>query len=210
MSEIIFRERLQAIIDWADLALLNRDVFDKHGARNLDGPVFDAARDALNGPPAEVREIDGGRFEEWSLADITGQCRMQAREQFDPEFASFMGEVAKRLMALAAAPSLDVAFLAEFASWNLATFGPGQRTAGTIAHIRKELIEIEADPTDPKEWIDVLLLAINGLMRIGLTPSQIIDGIRSKHIVNQARDWPDWRDHPDTPIEHDRSKGDAA
>jgi hypothetical protein len=47
MTEAIFRERLQAIIDWADLAMKNRAEFDSHGVRNLDGPVFDAAREAL-------------------------------------------------------------------------------------------------------------------------------------------------------------------
>ncbi|WP_200847853.1 dATP/dGTP pyrophosphohydrolase domain-containing protein [Rhizobium sp. 18055] len=205
MSEAIFRARLQAIIDWADLALLNRDVFDKHGARNLDGPVFDAARDALNAPRAEVPEIESGRFEQWSLEDFAGQCRMQSREMLDPEYAQFMGELAKRLRGVADR-TIDTSFLADFASWNVATFGPGERTAGTIAHIRKELLEIEADPTDPKEWIDVLLLAVNGLIRIGKSPAEIIDGIRSKHAVNQARTWPDWRSHPDTPIEHVRSE----
>lgn len=40
-------ERLQAIIDWADLAMANRQEFDSHGVRNLDGPVFDAAREFL-------------------------------------------------------------------------------------------------------------------------------------------------------------------
>lgn len=47
MTEAIFKERLQAIIDWADIALKNRAEFDSHGVRNLDGPVFDAAREAL-------------------------------------------------------------------------------------------------------------------------------------------------------------------
>lgn len=42
-------ERLQAIIDWADLATKNAAEFDSHGVRNLDGPVFDAAREALKG-----------------------------------------------------------------------------------------------------------------------------------------------------------------
>lgn len=42
-------ERLQAIIDWADLAMRNPQEFDSHGVRNLDGPVFDAAREFLDG-----------------------------------------------------------------------------------------------------------------------------------------------------------------
>lgn len=41
------RERLQAIVDWADLALANPAEFDGHGVRNLDGPVFDEARALL-------------------------------------------------------------------------------------------------------------------------------------------------------------------
>jgi hypothetical protein len=41
-------ERLQAIIDWADLALRNPAEFDSHGVRNLDGPVFDEARAILS------------------------------------------------------------------------------------------------------------------------------------------------------------------
>jgi hypothetical protein len=45
-AEYLF-ERLQAIIDWADLALRLPHQLDSHGVRNLDGPVFDAARDAL-------------------------------------------------------------------------------------------------------------------------------------------------------------------
>jgi hypothetical protein len=43
----MLEERLQAIIDWCDIAMKNADEFDSHGVRNLTGPIFDAARDAL-------------------------------------------------------------------------------------------------------------------------------------------------------------------
>ena len=46
-------------------------------------------------------------------------------------------------------------------AFSLKTFGPGARTAGVIDHIRKELREIEADPTDIEEWI-VLCTAVLG------------------------------------------------
>lgn len=52
-------ERLQAIIDWADLALSNPAEFDSHGVRNLDGPVFDEARAAVaraTSTPSETRQ----------------------------------------------------------------------------------------------------------------------------------------------------------
>lgn len=101
--------------------------------------------------------------------------------------------------------AIDEDFIADFARWNFATFGPGFRTSGTIDHIRKELAEIEADPTDAKEWVDVLLLALNALVRLGKSPLQIISLILGKHRINQSRRWPDWRNHPDTAIEHDRS-----
>lgn len=73
------------------------------------------------------------------------------------------------------------------------TFGPGRRTEMVIDHIRKELGEIEAAPNDVSEWIDVILLAIDGAWRSGADPEQIAQGIRMKQSRNEARTWPDWR-----------------
>ena len=91
--------------------------------------------------------------------------------------------------------------------WSERTFGPGPRAAGVVDHIRKELREIEAKPTDLSEWIDVVILALDGAWRSGATPQQIIDALVAKQAKNEARDWPDWRTQsPDKAIEHDRSK----
>lgn len=90
--------------------------------------------------------------------------------------------------------------------WSERTFGPGARTAGVIDHIRKELREIEADPLDVAEWIDVVILALDGAWRAGYSPDQIIGAIRAKQSKNEARAWPDWRTaDPDKAIEHVRS-----
>lgn len=43
------------------------------------------------------KDLDGGRFEDWPLSEIIGQCRMQSRDNFDPAFSQFMAEVANRL-----------------------------------------------------------------------------------------------------------------
>lgn len=59
----------------------------------------EAARVALQAWD-EAREIDGGRFEEWSLSDLAAQCRMQSRDQLDPDFSNFMAELHKRISAL--------------------------------------------------------------------------------------------------------------
>lgn len=90
------------------------------------------------------------------------------------------------------------------------TFGPGARAAGIVDHIRRELKEIEAAPTDLSEWVDVVILGLDGAWRAGYTPAEIIAAIVAKQDKNEARDWPDWRTaDPDKAIEHDRSK-DAA
>lgn len=53
---------------------------------------------ALSASPAGVvKDIDGGRFEEWTLADFAAQCRMQSREQLDPDFSRFMAALSNRL-----------------------------------------------------------------------------------------------------------------
>ena len=80
------------------------------------------------------------------------------------------------------------------------------RTLGVIDHIRKELREIEADPADVKEWIDVVILALDGAWRAGYEPQQIIDALVTKQAKNEARAWPDWRTmRHDEAIEHVRS-----
>jgi hypothetical protein len=76
------------------------------------------------------------------------------------------------------------------------TFGPGERTEGIINHIKKELKEIEQDPKDIKEWIDVIILAMDGAWRAGHTPEEITKALEEKFEENKKRKWPDWRTHP--------------
>jgi hypothetical protein len=100
-----------------------------------------------------------------------------------------------------------VAHLHRQIEWSERTFGPGARTKGVIDHIRKELAEIEADPLDVKEWVDVIILAFDGAWRAGWQPVQILQAIFDKQEKNENRTWPDWRTmSPDKAIEHDRSK----
>lgn len=90
--------------------------------------------------------------------------------------------------------------------WSLDTFGPGLRTGGLTKHIEKELDEIRAEPQDLSEWVDVIILALDGAWRSGHTGREIIDAYHEKMRVNIAREWPDWREgDEDTPIEHVRN-----
>lgn len=98
------------------------------------------------------------------------------------------------------------AHLARQAAWSEKTFGPGPRTKGVCDHIRKELGEVEADPLDLKEWVDVVIIALDGACRRSGKPDEIIAGIVAKQTKNEGRVWPDWRTaDPDKAIEHDRS-----
>ena len=104
------------------------------------------------------------------------------------------------------AHTIDSRHLENQRAWSLETFGPGKRTKGVLDHIRKELLEIEADPEDLMEWVDIIILAFDGAWRHGWEPQEIINAIKMKQSVNQNRTWPDWRTRSeDEAIEHDRS-----
>lgn len=85
-------------------------------------------------------------------------------------------------------------------------FGPNFRWKGIVEHIRKELKEIESNPTDLFEWIDVAILALDGAWRAGYEPEQICLALNEKLEKNKSRSWPDWRELlEDGVIEHDRT-----
>jgi hypothetical protein len=98
-----------------------------------------------------------------------------------------------------------VDFLYRKMMWSRKTFGPHQRTKGLSDHIRKELVEIEKNPADLEEWVDIILLAIDGAWRSGASPEDIVAMLVTKAHRNELRKWPDWRDLTENdPIEHIR------
>lgn len=97
-----------------------------------------------------------------------------------------------------------------------ATYGPGVRTAGVIDHIKKELVEVEKGNGEAAEWVDVVILALDGLTRqlaycggdranpntVAEIACNMIEGKQSR---NESRNWPDWRSaKPGQAIEHVR------
>lgn len=111
------------------------------------------------------------------------------------------------LLATRRAPFDLISHIERAKAFSERTFGPGARTAGVIAHIRKELAEIEAAPADLSEWIDVVILALDGAWRTGFSAEQIVAALAAKQSKNEARKWPDWRTAPaDGPIEHVRDE----
>jgi hypothetical protein len=94
-------------------------------------------------------------------------------------------------------------------AWSQRTFGPGRRTAGIAKHIRLELEEIAADPKDWREWIDLVILALDGAWRAGGSPAEIATELWRKQEVNFCRTWPAPVSE-DEPVEHVRWAGGIA
>lgn len=94
------------------------------------------------------------------------------------------------------------------------TFGPfnqGPRLLGVIDHITKELGEIRQDPKDLNEWIDIIILGIDGASRAGHSPEAIVEALVAKQTKNENRQWPDWRKaDPTKAIEHVRTPEEEA
>jgi hypothetical protein len=101
-------------------------------------------------------------------------------------------------------------------AFSRATFGPGERTLGVCDHIEKEIKEIKESPDEglrSREWVDVVLLGLDGLWRALEAegnvwqdiPHEVEYLIYSKQNKNEQRDWPDWRTAPkDKAIEHNK------
>jgi ribosomal protein S27AE len=103
------------------------------------------------------------------------------------------------------AKTIDAAHLERMREFSLRTFGPGLRTFGVIDHIAKEFDEIREKPDVIDEWVDVIILGLDGAQRTGVPVQDIIDALIAKQGVNEKRAWPDWRTaEPGQSIEHDR------
>lgn len=111
-------------------------------------------------------------------------------------------------------------------------FGPESRKEAVADHIRQELEEV-LEEGNPREWVDLVLLSLDGLWRsiqYSSKPNFEIENLESenrefvevswnnvpkiacmlieeKQSKNEKRTWPDWRKiDPKKAINHDRSK----
>lgn len=98
------------------------------------------------------------------------------------------------------------AYIEDQIRFSVVAFGPGTRLDGVLAHMRKELDEVREQPQDLIEWADLIILAIDGAWRQGITPDALVGALMVKQAINRRRAWPDWRTaDPSGPIEHVRS-----
>lgn len=103
-----------------------------------------------------------------------------------------------------------VKFLEKQRQFSEKTFGPGDRTDGIVAHIAKELVEIKESRSNGErlgELVDVVILALDAMWRLGFSPEEICMAIFGKQNKNIGRKWQDWRTlPPGSPVEHVRDE----
>lgn len=157
----------------------------------------------------QQRELKRGEWSDWYPSNKEAYEEQQAAPRLEYDVRALV-PVGSALAAPASMPEgrFDlVAHLNRQRAFSIKTFGPGTRTRGVVDHIRKELAEIEADPTDIKEWVDVILLAFDGAWRAGWEPQAVVEAIDAIQTRNEGRTWPDWRTaDPDKAIEHVRAE----
>lgn len=172
------------------------------GCAKPDPKIYQLVEQQLAGiDPSEILFLDdqekccaGARQRGWHA------IRVDSTEQMIREASDLLG------MTVPGASVIDAAYLGRQRAFSERTFGPGTRTETVLDHIRRELVEIEAAPRDLGEWVDVVILALDGAWRAGYRPQEIIDGIVAKQARNEKRVWPDWRTAPaGRAIEHDRT-----
>ena len=57
------------------------------------------------------------------------------------------------------------------------------------------------------QWVDLIILAMDGAWRSGATSQEIAEAIVDKQSKNEGRRWPDWRTaDPEKAIEHKRTE----
>jgi hypothetical protein len=191
-----------------DIKQINRDCPEKcNGCITAKGPC-----PASEPEKWEVREAAGGSF----AVAVKGERPSAGRICTVPHkegWAQHQREIAERiakLPELEAAIEVDkndslISILERQIDFSLRTFGPpNDNTLGILDHIHKECREVYLmNGRDIFEWIDILILAIEGAWRAGFTPKQIVNCLIGKIKINENRKWPDYRTaEPGRAIEH--------
>jgi len=163
------------------------------------GNQYDESWDIRN--LAKLKEIQNLEdFSSWVLPTNVELANMLRRQQ---------AHIQESIDELDRVRTFDlVEYLTVYREFSERTYGPPSpiRLQGVIDHLRKEVQEISEAPMDQTEWVDVVILALDGLWRIGLTSEEVAQAITDKVAINMDREWPDWRNvDPSRAIEHIKS-----
>lgn len=99
--------------------------------------------------------------------------------------------------------TFDLAHFFDEKAWSRGEFG--EEYEGVLGHLTKKLNEVTAKPADLEEWVDIILLALDGASRhAGATGVDFVAALQAKHQKNRARRWR--ASGEDGVMEHDRSE----
>lgn len=103
---------------------------------------------------------------------------------------TMLDEIARIADRLAAAPAAEGGatfsdFQRDVYEWAQRTF-PGSTLAAKLAHLRRELDEIQQQPTDAHEWADAFLILLHGAASYG---HDLLAAAREKFALVQQRKW---------------------
>lgn len=73
-------------------------------------------------------------------------------------------------------------------AWSKETF-PDSTTQSALEHLKDEIKEIEAEPTNPVEYADALALIMEAAGRSGISARQVLIAYRDKMEINKGRKW---------------------
>jgi len=89
--------------------------------------------------------------------------------------------------------------------WSKITFGNGPRVEGILKHIESEIEEVRANPEDIREWIDIVILALDGAWRSGHSAEEVVLTLFDKLVEIRTRTYPK-PENDDEPSMHIKNK----
>lgn len=100
-------------------------------------------------------------------------------------------------------------FCREQGGWSQDVFGSDamRGPVGPLKHLRKEVEEALADPSDKMEYVDCFFLVIDAARRAGIGPTELLTLAEEKLAINRARKWA--KPTSDEPVEHERGESDS-
>lgn len=107
-------------------------------------------------------------------------------------------------------------YIQKHIEWSRETFGEGHHLEGLLKHIEKECNEVRGayyDATQERvttkevamELVDIIILSVDALWRLDLSPELITAYLMEKQRINKGREYPKITD-PNQPTEHVREK----
>ncbi|KKN27333.1 hypothetical protein LCGC14_0865580, partial [marine sediment metagenome] len=92
-------------------------------------------------------------------------------------------------------------FQEEQGEWANVTF-EGQNVHGKLAHLKKEIGELQDDPADLMEYADCFMLLLDAARKVNITADQILEAAWRKLEINKNREWE--KPNNDGSVEHIR------